>query len=69
MFVLSDIDGKEVDARELVGAGPLVVVFLRGVWCRYSNCSAKAIEDLRGGDRESLRGSGRRLAADCPARP
>jgi peroxiredoxin len=48
MFVLPDIDGKEVGARELIGAGPLVVVFLRGVWCSYSNCSAKAIEDLRG---------------------
>jgi peroxiredoxin len=48
MFVLPDIDGKEVGARELIGAGPLVVVVLRGVWCRYSNCSAKAIEDLRG---------------------
>jgi peroxiredoxin len=48
MFVLSDTDGKEVGARELVGAGPLVVVFLRGVWCPYSNRSAKAIEDLRG---------------------
>jgi peroxiredoxin len=47
MFVLPDSDGREVDARALIADGPLVVVFLRGVWCPHSNRDAQAVESLR----------------------
>jgi peroxiredoxin len=48
MFVLPDSDGRETGARELFARGPLVVLFLRGAWCPYSICNAKAVESLRG---------------------
>jgi len=48
MFVLPDTDGRETDARDMLAQGPLVVVFLRGVWCPYSTRNAQAIEGLRG---------------------
>jgi peroxiredoxin len=48
MFVLSDTDGKETGARELLTRGPLVVFFLRGAWCPYCIRNAKAVEGLRG---------------------
>jgi peroxiredoxin len=47
MFVLSDTDGKETGARELLARGPLVVLFLRGAWCSYSIRNGKAVEGLR----------------------
>lgn len=49
MFVLPDSDGKETVASALLTLGPLVAVFLRGAWCRYSNHSAQALEEIRGG--------------------
>src|SRR6202046_211595 len=48
MFVLSDTDGKETGARELLVRGPLIVLFLRGAWCSYSIRNGRGIEGLRG---------------------
>jgi peroxiredoxin len=46
-FVLAEADGRKMDSRALLAAGPLVIVFLRGVWCPLSNSMARAVEDIR----------------------
>ena len=46
-FTLKDPDGKPVSSRELLGKGPLVVSFYRGVWCPYCNLELQALEAAR----------------------
>jgi peroxiredoxin len=46
-FVLPEADGRKVDSRALRALGPLVVAFLRGIWCPESNRMARAVEDIR----------------------
>ncbi len=46
-FVLPDPDGKRVSSKELLGRGPLVLTFYRGVWCPYCNLDLAALEEAR----------------------
>jgi peroxiredoxin len=46
-FTLSDADGNQVNSIELLGRGPLVISFYRGVWCPYCNLELKALEAAR----------------------
>lgn len=43
-FTLNDSDGNAVSSGELLGRGPLVVTFYRGVWCPYCNLDLQALE-------------------------
>src|SRR5271154_3341835 len=43
-FELPDAHGKMVGSAGLLGKGPLVVTFYRGVWCPYCNMDLQAIE-------------------------
>ncbi|HUO00582.1 MAG TPA: peroxiredoxin-like family protein [Bradyrhizobium sp.] len=43
-FTLTDPDGKPVSSRELLGKGPLVLSFYRGVWCPYCNLELQALQ-------------------------
>lgn len=46
-FTLPDLDGRPVSSQELLGRGPLVVTFYRGVWCPYCNFDLQALEAAR----------------------
>jgi peroxiredoxin len=46
-FSLEDADGHTVNMIDLLGKGPLVLTFYRGVWCPYCNMDLKALEDAR----------------------
>jgi peroxiredoxin len=43
-FILLDPDGKPVSSRDLLGGGPLVISFYRGVWCPYCNLELQALQ-------------------------
>lgn len=43
-FTLNDPDGRPVSSTELLGKGPLVVTFYRGVWCPYCNMELQALQ-------------------------
>jgi peroxiredoxin len=43
-FTLKDPNGKDVSSRELLGKGPLVVSFYRGIWCPYCNLELQALQ-------------------------
>ena len=43
-FTLKDADGHEISSRDLLGKGPLVVTFYRGVWCPYCNMDLQALQ-------------------------
>ena len=43
-FTLNDADGNPVSSAALLGRGPLVLTFYRGVWCPYCNMELSAIE-------------------------
>jgi peroxiredoxin len=44
VFVLKDADAQVVSSADLLGRGPLVITFYRGVWCPYCNMDLQAIE-------------------------
>ena len=44
-FELSDARGERVALDELLGAGPVVLVFYRGAWCPYCNLQLAAFRD------------------------
>ena len=46
-FTLPDFDGNPVSSQALLGKGPLVVTFYRGVWCPYCNFDLTALEEAR----------------------
>ena len=46
-FALNDADGNIVRSADLLGHGPLVVTFYRGVWCPYCNLDLQALEATR----------------------
>lgn len=46
-FALKDPEGKLVQSIELLGQGPLIVSFYRGVWCPYCNMELQALESVR----------------------
>jgi len=43
-FTLNDPDGNEVSSTDLLGKGPLIVSFYRGVWCPYCNMDLQALQ-------------------------
>ncbi|MFA5970614.1 MAG: peroxiredoxin-like family protein [Sphingomonas sp.] len=43
-FALNDPDGNEVSSTDLLGKGPLIVSFYRGVWCPYCNMDLQALQ-------------------------
>jgi peroxiredoxin len=46
-FTLKDPDGGSISSATLLGRGPLVVSFYRGVWCPYCNLELQALEEAR----------------------
>jgi peroxiredoxin len=46
-FTLQDANGETVGSRALLGRGPLVATFYRGVWCPYCNYDLQALEEVR----------------------
>jgi peroxiredoxin len=44
VFTLESIEGDEVCSVDLLRKGPLIVMFLRGLWCRYSYTTLTALE-------------------------
>lgn len=46
-FVLPDQKGKLVTLENLLQAGPLIVVFLRGHWCPYCRITAGALSEIQ----------------------
>src|SRR5215813_13546660 len=43
-FELPDADGKVVRLAEFVAAGPVVLLFYRGIWCPYCNLDLQELE-------------------------
>jgi hypothetical protein len=43
-FELSDARGERVALDDLLGAGPVVLVFYRGAWCPYCNLHSYGLE-------------------------
>ena len=44
-FTLNDPDGHPVSSLDLLGKGPLIVTFYRGVWCPYCNMDLQALQE------------------------
>lgn len=44
-FTLKDPEGHPVSSVELLGRGPLVISFYRGVWCPYCNMELQALQN------------------------
>jgi peroxiredoxin len=65
LFVLKDPDGKPVSAAELLGQGPLIISFYRGVWCPYCNMDLQALQEAL----PSFRELGASLVAISPQNP
>lgn len=45
-FVLTDANGENVNSIDLVRKGPVIIVFLRGLWCWYSHTTLIALEAI-----------------------
>lgn len=45
-FTLASIEGDEIRSADLVRKGPLVIVFVRGLWCKYSYTTLTALEAI-----------------------
>ena len=61
-FVLSDANGNPVASSALLGQGPLVVSFYRGVWCPYCNKELQALQEAL----PAFRAAGAQLVAISP---
>ena len=46
-FTLPDPDGNPVSSKALLGKGPLVISFYRGIWCPFCNFELTALEQTR----------------------
>ena len=46
-FSLKDQDGNVVNSGDLLGRGPLILSFYRGVWCPYCNMELQALEAFK----------------------
>lgn len=64
-FSLPDPDGRPVSSAELLGRGPLVVSFYRGVWCPYCNIDLQALQAAL----PQLQAAGATLVAISPQLP
>lgn len=60
-----DQTGRTVHLKELLGKGPVVVVFYRGEWCPYCNKHLQQLEDSL----QFFRARGVSLIAVTPERP
>ncbi|WP_265533309.1 peroxiredoxin-like family protein [Pseudomonas saponiphila] len=65
LAVLKDADGQDVDLRQLLDKGPLVLVFYRGLWCPFCNLALSAYQQMVG----DLAASGATLVAVSPQTP
>lgn len=45
-FTLFDTEGSEVSSVDLTRKGPVIIVFLRGLWCWYSYTTLIALETI-----------------------
>lgn len=45
-FTLASIEGDEIRSADLVRKGPLVIVFVRGLWCKYSYTTLTDLEAI-----------------------
>jgi peroxiredoxin len=45
LFTLSDAVGKPVSLEDLLGRGPVVVVFYRGAWCPVYNLHLRGLQE------------------------
>ena len=45
-FTLTSTGGDEVRSADQVRKGPLIIVFIRGLWCKYSNTTLTALEAI-----------------------
>jgi peroxiredoxin len=61
-FLLPDTDGKLVGLNDLLGGGPAVVTFFRGVWCPYCSATLDALRDAL----PEIEAAGGTLAAVTP---
>ena len=61
-FVLSDANGNPVASSALLGQGPLVVSFYRGVWCPYCNMELQALQEAL----PAFRAAGAQVVAISP---
>ena len=61
-FVLTDANGENVNSIDLVRKGPVIIVFLRGLWCWYSHTTLIALEAIN----ETLNNFGVSLVAISP---
>ena len=64
-FTLPNVDGTSVRLSDLLGHGPVVVVFYRGGWCPYCNLQLRAYQRLL----PQLKASGASLVAISPQLP
>ena len=64
-FVLPDARGGHVALADLLGNGPVVLVFYRGAWCPYCNLQLAAFQ----GALEEIRATGAELVAVSPQTP
>ena len=46
-FKLVNHKGEEVDSKELIEKGPLVITFYRGVWCPYCNTDLAYLKRIK----------------------
>lgn len=46
-FTLPDHSGRSISSVKLLGQGPLVISFYRGVWCPYCNIELQGLEEAR----------------------
>jgi peroxiredoxin len=60
--VLNDANGNPVASSALLGQGPLVVSFYRGVWCPYCNMELQALQEVL----PAFRALGAQLVAISP---
>ncbi|MCP1496932.1 peroxiredoxin [Pseudomonas migulae] len=61
-FALADANGDDVNSIDLVRKGPMIVVFLRGLWCWYSHATLIALETIS----ETLNNIGVSIVAISP---
>ena len=45
-FTLASVGGVEVRSADLIRKGPLIIVFLRGLWCKYSYATLTTLEAI-----------------------
>ncbi|WP_211462919.1 peroxiredoxin-like family protein [Collimonas silvisoli] len=65
LFELPDAQGKLVRLDELLGRGPVVLVFYRGLWCPFCNLTLASLQRELG----QIKAAGATLVAISPQTP